>query len=453
MKTPKVLWLAGSLVLLACTKESREGPPTPAASARATPQLSASGAASAAAPLPARPQPKRPYNVVLIMIEALRADMPWAGYPRNVAPWLNAFQAKHCVTYPRAYALASYTAKSVVPLLVGKYASEMPRDGYFFTKYPDPQNLFVTERLQQAGHRTLGGNAHGYFLPMMQTNQGFDDWRLIPGGVDLKEVKSVTGDKQLALAQEMLSDPKNVELGSKQRFFAYFHFMDPHHTWLKHAGHPDFGNAPRDRYDNEVHFTDALVGKLVDWAREQTWGQDTVFIFSGDHGEAFGEHGQFRHAYEVWEAVVNVPLMVCVPDVPPRKLEVRRSHIDLAPTVADLMGVAADPPFRGTSLVPEVFGETVPPRRIVIDLPRCDLMDRRRAVIADGYKIIGFGNDTNFKLYHLDRDPEEKQDLVEKEPEVFQRLKRIYEEESQKIPTVDVIGGVPLKGARPGQRW
>jgi hypothetical protein len=377
--------------------------------------------------------------------------MPWAGYPREIAPWLTAFQAKHCVTYTQGYALSSYTAKSVVPALVGAYPSEMPRDGYFFTKYAD-ENLFITERIQQLGHRTFQGQAHGYFLPMLKSNQGYDETRLLPG-VNLNAVKGVVDDRLLELALKMLSDPANVTPAGGKRFFGYFHFMDPHHTYVKHAGHPDFGPKARDRYDNEVHHTDALVGKLVDHARKQPWGKQTVFIFTGDHGEGFGEHGHYRHAYELWESLIKVPLIICIPGNRPQKLAVRRSHIDLAPTVADLMQVPADPPFRGTSLVPELLGEKVKERRIVVDLPRCDLMDRRRAVIADGYKIIGFGDDNSFKLYNLDADPNEEVDLVKREPEQFLRMKQIYLEESQKIPNVKVTGGVALKGAPRGRRW
>jgi arylsulfatase A-like enzyme len=74
-------------------------------------------------------------------------------------------------------------------------------------------------------------------------------------------------------------------------------------------------------------------------------------------------------------------------------------------------------------------------------------------VIADGYKLIAFGDDRTFKLYNLDRDPGEEEDLVEKDSAAFDKMKGIYLEESKKIPMVEVVGGVPLKGARPGQRW
>jgi len=387
------------------------------------------------------------------MIDSMRADMPWTGYARDIAPWLTQYQ-KGCMTYTRAYSLSSYTAKSVVPALVGEYPSAMVRDGMFFTRYPDADNLFISERAQAAGHTTLSGQAHGYFLPALGNNQGFDDYRLIPGGVDLKAVTSVTGEPLTKLAKEMLGEPKLAALPDTKRFFAYFHYMDPHHTYEKHQGHPDFGNQPRDRYDNEMHYTDQLVGELIDWTRSQPWANRTAIIVTADHGEGFGEHNQFRHAYELWESLIKVPLILCVPGAPPKTSDVRRSHIDLAPTIAALMALPETPGFRGKSLLPEVYGAPIEPRVIVADLARSDLMDRRRAVIdKTGYKLIGFGDDRSFQLYNLERDPNEEHDVSQTEPEQLARMKQVYNETSATIPVVPVVGGAALKGAPPGQRY
>jgi choline-sulfatase len=436
----------------ACSRTSPD-PPAGVAPSSAAPSVasapSAGQVAASAAPK-AEPPPARPLNVILLMIDSLRADMPWTGYERAIAPRLTEL-SKSCVTYTRGYSLSSYTAKSVAPALVGEYPSAMKRDGFFFTKYPDEDNLFISERAQKAGLRTLAGHAHGYFLPALGNNQGFDDYRLIKGGVDLKAVTSVTSEKLTDLAKEMLSDEKNV--GAGKRFFAYFHYLDPHHTYVKHAGHPDFGSKARDLYDNEVHYTDHFVAQLLDHVKAQKWAAETAIVITSDHGEGFGENNHFRHAYELWETLVKVPLLFCVPGIAPRRIEVPRSQIDLAPTIAELLGVPPDPPFRGESLVAELRGSVPKTKRIVVDLPRSDLMDRRRGVIADGWKIIAFGNDKIFKLFNLDKDPFETTDLAKSEPERFEQMKRVYAEESQKIPNVEVVGGAPLKGAPAGQRW
>jgi arylsulfatase A-like enzyme len=386
------------------------------------------------------------------MIDALRADMPWAGYARPIAPKLSEF-AQRSTLYPRAYSLSSYTAKSVVPALAGQYPSEMRRDGYFFTRWM-PENVLVTERAQAAGHRTLAGNGHGYFLPAMGVNQGFDDYRLLPGTfLDTKGVFDITSDRLNALAKQILSAPKNVELEKGKSFFAYFHFLDPHYDYYKHPGHPDYGNARRDVYDNEVHFTDHWVGDLIEWIGQQSWGSQTAIIVTADHGEGFGEHNPFRHAYEIWEALVRVPLIIHVPGSPPRRIETPRGHIDLAPTIADLMAIESTDPWRGKSLLPEIFGGRVEPRPVIVDLPRCDLMDRRRALVDGNYKLISFGDDARFSLYNVAEDFREERELSKSEPAELERMKTLYSELTRRIPNTPVVGDAPLKGAPAGQRY
>jgi arylsulfatase A-like enzyme len=388
------------------------------------------------------------------MIDSLRADMPWTGYPRPIAPWLSQF-AERSTLYPRSYSLSSYTAKSVAPTLTGKYPSEMARDGYFFTRWM-PDNVFVTERAQKAGHRTLAGHAHGYFLPGMGVDQGFDDYRLVKGTfLDTTGVHNVTSETLNALAKQLLSEPKNVQLPEGKRFFAYFHFLDPHYTYIKHEGHPDFGDKRRDVYDNEVHYSDKWVGDLITWAQQQPWGKDTAVIITADHGEGMGERNHFRHAYELWESLIRVPLFIHVPDAAPRRIEASRGHIDLAPTFAELMGLPEpeDAAYRGKSLLSEVFGAKPEERPVLSELPRADLMDRRRALVSGDYKLIAFGDDTKFMLFNVMKDFKEEHELSASEPEKLAEMKALYERVSKEIPVVPVTGGAPLRGAPRGRRW
>jgi arylsulfatase A-like enzyme len=454
--------LSGLLLLLAvstaaCSKRQanqtageRSAAPEQRAPSAAPEASAASG--PEAAPPSARRTP-RTYNVVFIMIDSLRADMPWAGYARPIAPWLSQF-AKQSTLYPRSYSLSSYTAKSVAPTLTGKYPSEMARDGYFFTKWL-PENVFITERAQTAGHRTLAGHAHGYFMPGLGLDQGFDDYRLVPGTfLDTKGVHNVTSEVLNGLAKKMLSDPKNVDLADGKRFFAYFHFLDPHYTYIKHAEHPDFGNKRRDIYDNEVHYSDKWVGDLITWMKAQPWGKDTAVIITADHGEGFGERNHYRHAYELWESLIRVPLFIHVPDATPRRIDASRGHVDLAPTFSELMGLPVEGAgYRGQSLLPEVFGAPAEERPVISELPRADLMDRRRALVSGDYKLIAFGDDTKWMLFNVVKDFEEKNDLSTTEPEKLQEMKALYAKLSSEIPVKPVSGGAPLLGAPRGQRW
>jgi arylsulfatase A-like enzyme len=135
-------------------------------------------------------------------------------------------------------------------------------------------------------------------------------------------------------------------------------------------------------------------------------------IVTADHGEAMGEHGRYKHGYELYEELTRVPLIVNVPGVTARRIDVPRSHIDLAPTVLELMGVDRSGDLSGVSLVPEIRGGTPERRTVVLDLPGDDLQEQRRAIIEGDLKLILSGKDERAALFDLEADPEERHDLA-----------------------------------------
>jgi choline-sulfatase len=74
--------------------------------------------------------------VLLLSVDSLRADMPWAGYPRPIAPFLTELESQGGGRTRKAYALSSYTSQSVGGFLGGQVPSELRRDGFFFGTYP-----------------------------------------------------------------------------------------------------------------------------------------------------------------------------------------------------------------------------------------------------------------------------------------------------------------------------
>ncbi len=394
--------------------------------------------------------PETPLNVLLILIDGLHDEVPWLGYPRDIAPWLTSF-AKKSVSYRRAYAISSATARSVGPLLAGRYPSEMQRNGYYFTVY-GPDNVFVSEIVNEAGHHTLSAHSHAYFVKETGIAQGFADFRRLPGTkLNNMNKDNITSERMTKLAMEMLSDP--IATANDRRFFAYFHYMDPHAPYLPHEGRKSWGSEPRDLYDQEVHFTDEWVGKLVDWVLSQPWGAQTAVIITADHGESFGQHNLYKHGYELWEDVIHVPLLIYAPGAQARSIDEPRSHIDLAPTILELMGVRPPSELSGVSLVPELYGLPAKPRPVIADLPRDNLQDRRRALIQGNDKLIAFGDDRYFMLFDLASDPEETKDLILSERERAQSLIKVYQRLSEGILLKEVTGYAELKGAPQDRKW
>src|SRR5690606_20888001 len=145
--------------------------------------------------------------------------------------------------------------------------------------------------------------------------------------------------------------------------------------------------AGRAIYDKEVWFTDKHIGRVIDHVMAQPWGADTAIIITADHGEAFGERGYFRHGRELWEPAVRVPLVVYVPGAAARRVEVQRSPIELAPTLAELAGAPLGEPgeLRGESLLADVFappGAAYAERDVYLDMPEGPYNEVRRAIIT-----------------------------------------------------------------------
>jgi choline-sulfatase len=408
-----VLSAVSAVAAAACSRsDASTSLPAPDASFAAAPSVTLALVDAARPPSPKRPPAD--LNVIFLSVDCLRADMPWAGYPRPIAPRLTELE-KRAVSYTHAYSMSSYTSMSLGGLLGGRPPSEMSRDGYFFSTY-SRTNVMFPELLQAAGIHTMAAHAHGYFKSA-GFDQGFDKYELVP---NLKwnstTDENISSPQLEGIAERMLGDPAN----ETERFFAWFHFLDPHDQYLPHPGIGPYGPTARDRYDAEVTFTDQYIGKLLDFVATRSWASRTAIIVTADHGEAFGEHNRFLHGFELWENLIRVPLFFVVPGAPPHHVDEPRSAVDLAPTILDLFGVAqtydgGDPGFEGTSLVPELYGATPEPRDVLVDLPPTSDNDRRRALIHGHMKIIGFMDDKYFQAFDLDADPTESTPIIKGE--------------------------------------
>jgi choline-sulfatase len=352
-------------------------------------------------------------NVILITVDTLRADLGYAGYPKPVSPNLDALAARS-VVFDRAYSLASYTGKSLGPLLIGKYPSETHRGWGHFNRF-STEDLFVSERLQKAGIHTISVQAHWYMGGNFGMARGYD---LVdrtaqpPPGTDQDNDATVTGGKLTDAVLHVLGNPENTST----RFFAWIHYLDPHSEYARHKGAPDFGSGMRAAYDGEVWYVDEQIGKVLDFVEGQPWGAKTALFITSDHGEAFGEHYMIRHGVELWEELVRVPLIVHVPGVAPHHVAPPRSAIDLVPTILDLFEIAPDEhagPFdfvSGHSLAADIAmprGYEPPEREILVDMPAGPHNDDRRAFIRGGKKLSIAGS-VRFTLFDLEQDPGEK---------------------------------------------
>jgi arylsulfatase A-like enzyme len=384
---------------------------------------------------------KKTYNVILITVDTLRPDLGFMGWKYPTSPNLDKVAEKATI-FENAYSMASYTGKAVGPMLIGKYPSETITEFSHFNSYQDA-NVFTAERVHDLGVRTFAGMCHWYFRPSSGLKQGFDVW-------DTSAIPPGMGD----LALKLLQRPENTvgtdlptegtpggpEGSGKKpfRFFAWFHFFDPHAQYVAHKDAPDMSHdntgAPngqtRQIYDQEVWYTDKHIGRVLDYVASQPWADDTAIVMTADHGEAFLEHGMAWHGQQIWNELVHVPLFVYVPGVPPQRVKEKRSHIDIAPTILELMGapVPEDGSLRGHSLIADVLSKDKHEERdVYVDMPAGPYNEAKRAIIfgpTPGMKLIHHGG-YNYNLFDLNEDPGEKKDLASDKTKLKEAIARM----------------------------
>ncbi len=386
------------------------------------------------APLPALPVASSPSradlnradhaaNLILVTIDTLRAsEVGFLGYPKPTTPNLDVL-ARESVVFERAYSMASYTGKALAPMLIGKYPSETMRDGGHFNKY-FTSNTFLAERLRAAGLLTMGAASQWYFRPAWGLTQGCDifDLSAVPKSGQTDTDTNSTSPELTEAAIRLLRDH-----AAGRRFFLWVHYFDPHAQYVPHEGAPDFGDPRNPRgsrmqalYDGEVWFTDRAIGKLVDYVRSQPWGASTAIAVTSDHGEGMGEHGiAYQHGFELWEPLVRVPLLIYAPGLRPHRVPVKRSVVDLVPTLLDLLRIPPPPPgeLSGQTAMSDLLareGDPFEERDVYIDMPDGPFTHLRRALIhgpTPGMKLIHFGG-RQYQLYDLAEDPGELNDLA-----------------------------------------
>jgi arylsulfatase A-like enzyme len=393
-------------------------------------------------------------NLLLITVDTLRIDVGFMGYDRPVTPNLDALAAQS-VVFDRAYSLASYTGKSIGPLLIGKYPSEAARDGGHFNTYY-ATNTLVTKRLHEAGLHTMGAASHWYFVPWTGLTQAMDDWdtSAIPAGGQGDVDTSVTSAELTDAAIRLLQKPESTS----GRFFMWVHYFDPHEQYMPHPDAPPEiaagADSPERRtkaaYDAEVWFTDHHIGRLLDFIAEQPWGGDTAVVVTSDHGEAFGDHGMSFHGGELWESLVRVPLIVHFPGVRPHHVPVKRSHVDLVPTLLDLLSVPAPPEgeLSGRSMLADLLakqGDAFEERDVYIDMPVGPYTGQRRALITGptpGLKLYNMGP-AQFALFDLAHDPGETEDIVLTDRDRFRDLVSRFDEVRGRLKEISVPSAEP----------
>ncbi len=323
----------------------------------------------------ARPASER--NVILITVDTLRADhLGVYGYARNNSPNVDRF-AKEGILFRYAFSHSPETNPSFSSLMTSHYPHETKVMSLF---YALPQGaVTMAEILKANGYHTAAINSHFSLRRGSGFEQGFDEY-------DDRLEDLVLGRKERIAPKTTLAAIRWLEGNHKKRFFLWVHYDDPHGPY---APPPPYNTMSVERstlgkrtlrvgvrvgeippyqqlgdhrdpeyyisqYDGEIRFFDLAFGDLMKKIRELGLFDNSMLIFTSDHGEGMGEHKYyFSHGQFLYNGQIHVPLIIRFPDLSPEVKEVRYpvAHVDVLPTILDTVSIRYPHAFRGQNLL------------------------------------------------------------------------------------------------------
>ena len=382
-------------------------------------------------PVVLRPRTDRPSNVVLYVMDALRAtDLGCYGSKWATSPFLDRL-ASRGVLFENCTANCSWTKPSVASLLT----SLSPQvHGLGSRSHGDAlQSTVATLQgtLAEAGYVTGSFSANPLASNLSNLHIGFDI-AMTPNAFARRDPSGKVGSEELTRAAiEWMTDHQ------ERPFFAYVHSMDPHiplTEWDTPVHLANSRSRDRDFYLREIFHNDLEIKRIYQWLEEHDLARTTLFIVTADHGESFEDHGSSGHGTSTYQEEVHVPLIVVHPDRL-RPLRDTRSVqlVDVMPTILKHCGLDHEIEWsRGVDLFDSGRGGTGHPvfsTRFAYPLDRVLWDDRYRetyAVREGRWKLVVRGTPpeeaTELELYDLERDPLEKHDLSTDEAATASRL-------------------------------
>jgi len=367
-----------------------------------------------AAPVPPTVISKQLPIVLLLGIDALRADVALDGKHDEMLPAIARMRAES-ISFTEARAPGSQTVYTMSSLFSGTYFSQqywspaMLRRSRQLWPHEDPTVRFPA-LLGRANIPTVNYTGAEWMRNRWGVVAGFSNEHWITDTIKILYTRAeVVGDALLERIKRLKEGP----------IFLFTHFLDPHapYNLSKVRG------SAFERYLGEVALVDRQLDRVLQLLDERPeLKRRTVVIVMSDHGEAFDEHNTTSHAKTLYEELIRVPLFIRYPGAPPRQVAEPISLMDLGPTVLDLFGLETPPHFMGQSLVPFLHGQDRKLTRPIVAEGRL----KRAMVLPDGLKIILDDRNRTPEIYDLKQDPGELRNLAD-DPQLSARPKAMLE--------------------------
>src|SRR6266850_2351547 len=252
-------------------------------------------------------------NVLVVTIDTLRTDrLGCYGFGLAHTPAIDRL-ADEGVRCTDVASSAPITLPAHCSIMTGLYPpAHGVRDNGNYALGPEAVTL--AERLQTAGYRTGAFVSAAVLTRRYGLDQGFEVYDDDLWSEDEPELfmirerpASRTADRALAWLDDWWKN------GRRQPFFIWVHFFDPHQPYKQRS--IDLAALAPTLYDAEIAEADRGVGRLIDRLREQGVLDDTLIVFTADHGESLDEHGEPTHGIFIYDATIHVPLIWRLPHV------------------------------------------------------------------------------------------------------------------------------------------
>jgi arylsulfatase A-like enzyme len=331
-------------------------------------------------------------NVVLIIVDTLRADHIGAYGARNVStPAMDAL-ARDGIVFERAYAQSSWTRPSISSIVTGLYPGS--HSVMHKTDLLPAEVVTIAESMREAGYRTSGFVTNINVAPSFNFQQGFDEYRYLApnfffGATDsgsklaLYSVMRLVRERFLSKEKWVAhyyqdADTVNrmalpwVDSHRGDRSFVLIHYMDPHDPYFEipYNGRaiarvdtpnpaPERAEELRALYATNIEYFDTFLAKVFAQLEAQGLYKEALIVLTADHGEEFHEHGGWWHGTTLYDEQIHVPLIVKLPgnrNAGARETALARS-VDIAPTLLTVAGASVPAAVQGRDL----FGNTTAP--------------------------------------------------------------------------------------------
>ena len=297
-------------------------------------------------------------HVVLVVFDTLRADrMSLYGHSAQTSPQLEAASGE-LLRYGSTKATAPWTVPSHASMFTGMWPSEHRAQWGSFSLAES--HLTLAEILRSRGFCTVGLSANPFVSESTGFGQGFDVFKnfdRVPSPAILGAAEGVfdraaaTGCDRVFLFINLMDThiPYNFQPHAEAFGVSDPPIRDSGDKWAVSSGqrvldHGEIGQH-RAAYDAAVRATDDLASAVLTMLRERGILDQTLVVFTSDHGDGLGQHPEMGHVLSVWEEQLDVPLVVRLPGA--RRggevFEPRVSLLGLTPSVLDWTAVPRPP--------------------------------------------------------------------------------------------------------------